>query len=252
MAETETTTVEQTQEEKPEEKKPEQTEHQKRIGLAFARSDEKYIAETLKSRTAGPDSSGSTFDETQTVQSLIEANWEPYEHPAVLKGCTAFKAPIPGMLGVVDLAQFPSMTMVKLVDPKGTAGTYGGGLMAELPLKLEDQLIVDFSVIILGPEDGKEVVYTFHPGDPIRPTMVDKAKWKNETVNIVQALERGFRYGKVRPVQVYEPSVPVDPPEPAKEVKPTKRLTKTERLREIIRKGKEVAKKKARLAARAK
>lgn len=175
------------------------SEIQERILAAIMAGDPEYLNATLTMRNPEhPDCAGSTFLKPISVSELVRQDWQPYEHPAVLKGCVAFKAPLAGTYGIVDLGDFHSSTKVKLVDPKGTAGTYGGGLLAEIPLASDKLPKVDFSVIILGPDDGKEVFFTVHPGEPMRPSSVDKEKWKGEEVSVHQAIERGFRYGKVK------------------------------------------------------
>jgi hypothetical protein len=64
---------------------------------------------------------------------------------------------------------------------------------------------VDFSIIILGPDEDSErnpipdteSVWTFHPGPPVRPSMVDAKELLGQTVSASEAIEKGFDLAKV-------------------------------------------------------
>lgn len=174
-----------------------------RVRAALCNTREDYLRRCLAQRVPGDaGSSGSTFRVTD-VEALLAllhtAEWEPYTHPAVLPGCTAFRAPLPGELGIVDLHALPGTAPVVLADPKGT-GHWSAHVGREQ--LTEDLVAADFSVIILGPDesvpDGPEMVWTFHPGDPIRPSSVAaKPGVESVTLTAHEAIARGFDLAKV-------------------------------------------------------
>lgn len=107
------------------------------------------------------------------VSTFIEdLEWEPYSHVAVQAPTRAFIAtstPI-GMMGVIHISTIPEKTNLIFEDPKETGKveatwTTGRGAVP-----------IDFTVILLGihPETGKDVVFTFFPGDPVSPSQVQR------------------------------------------------------------------------------
>jgi hypothetical protein len=132
-------------------------------------------------------------DTTQLEQMLLAADWEPYSHPAVMQGCEAFRASIPGKLGLVKLQSLAPDTRVVFRDPKktGQVSAVVEGVRSES---------ADFTVIIIGDDEGKKVVYTFHPGDPVAPSEVMGASpgiTDGTAGSVAQALEMGLVYAKV-------------------------------------------------------
>ena len=123
---------------------------------------------------------------------LVDAAWEPYAHPAIMDGCTAFRASLAGHVGVVALADLPDHTIVTLADAKRTGyveATVVG--VAVLP--------VDFAVIILGDDEGQEIVFTFHPGDPIAPSTLPAPTFAGVRMLRDEAIEHGFTLAKIVP-----------------------------------------------------
>ena len=56
------------------------------------------------------------------------------------------------------------------------------------------------STLILGKEKGEEVVFTFHPGEPVRPTQLPAVpELVGKTVTMETAFLLGFEYVKVTP-----------------------------------------------------
>lgn len=125
---------------------------------------------------------------------IFSAEWQPYEHPAIMTGCTAAKAEIPGRLGLVRLADLYSETEVHLLDPKRT------GKVSATVHGVRGQ-VVDFSVLIMGTEkvgdNELEVVFTFHPGEPVRPSVVESVEHAGKVVTPAQAIALGFDLAKV-------------------------------------------------------
>ena len=127
----------------------------------------------------------------QLEQILLKADWEDYSHEALMPGCSAFKAPIAGRLGVVALSQLFDDTVVTLDDRKDT-----GNVSAIVEGVLGPE--VDFTVIILGEEQGKEVIFTFHPGDPVRPSQIEtESGMHGRQVTVKEARSMGLETAKI-------------------------------------------------------
>ena len=104
-------------------------------------------------------------DAGSVLDALLDVIWMKYDGcPNLMAGCRAFKAAIPGTIDLRKVADLADDTSVRWVDAGhgyqyptivGDAGNY-----------------VDYTTLIVGPEAGREVVYTFHPGAPIRPAQV--------------------------------------------------------------------------------
>ena len=122
---------------------------------------------------------------------LLAGHWVEYAHPSIMAGCRAFKAQIPGRFGIVNLSTLPIETMVTLDDRKNTGkvSCVVRGVRGEM---------VDFTVIILGMEDGVEIVYTFHPGDPINPSQVlCESGMHGKEITVAEALAMGLETVKI-------------------------------------------------------
>ncbi len=155
-----------------------------------------YFEKTLAQRAElSGQAAGSLYEGISTEElehKLLSAEWESYSHEAVTPGCSAFKAPLPGRLGVVDLHGLPLDSVVTLDDRKNTAKVSAvvSGVRGE---------IVDFTVLILGLEQGEEVIFTLHPGDPVRPSQVQATPGLHgKTVSVREALDMGLTTAKVQ------------------------------------------------------
>ena len=166
-----------------------------RVQAAIRATDRSYLQRQLEMRSGLSDQAqGSVVLEvtpSQLEQILLEAEWQPYTHPELLPGCVAFSAAIPGQLGLKNLHALDPKTPVRLEDPKNT-----GKVSAVVQGVLGEK--VDFFVIILGPDaKNSEVIWTFHPGAPIRPSLVDAHGLTGKTVSARDAIEMGFDLAKV-------------------------------------------------------
>jgi hypothetical protein len=161
---------------------------------AIKNLDSAYWLQMLTQRLPG--GAGSVvlgdFDAASLEEALLSANWESYSHEAVMEGCDAFSTrDLRGRLGIVELASLPADTVVTLDDRKNT-----GKVSAVVNGVLGPE--VDFTVIILGPEGGVEVVFTFHPGEPVRPSQVQcETGMHGRRVTIAEAQEMGLAMAKV-------------------------------------------------------
>ena len=152
---------------------------------------EKTVAQRAGLEEAAAGSIVEEVNATQLEQMLLAAEWESYSHPAVMSGCEAFWAPIPGRLGIVDLRSLPTDAIVRLDDRKdtGKVSAVVSGVRGEKR---------GFTVLILGTEQGEEVIFTFHPGEPVRPSQVQtEPGMHGRQVAVSKALEMGLETAKI-------------------------------------------------------
>lgn len=153
-----------------------------------------YWEATVASRTAET-AVGSFFKFSNVQEVLFEQNllnWEEYpDCPGLLPGCSAFKLHIKGYPGVVPLDTLDDAQLLRVINNKGT------GVAKLLAPKDSVPQEVDFTVCILGMEDGREVIFTFHPGDPIPPDTVKVEDISRTSVTVAAAKSLGFVYANL-------------------------------------------------------
>lgn len=157
-----------------------------------------YWRSTLEQRIVGPKSAGSVFHHHKNIHELEsvlqDADWQPYTHEAIISPARAFVTnDIGGMDGMVPLAKLPSSTQVILDDSKKTG-------QVSATVKGIRTVYDAFTVMIVGPyktEDGleTEIVYTVHPGAPVRPLIYPGEH--GEVITAEEAMYRGFMLAKV-------------------------------------------------------
>ena len=151
--------------------------------------DRSYLESQLLQRIEGPTNAGSSYENmtpAELLEKLYNADWEQVEVEAVMQGCTAFRTDLPGLNGILDFDKLPKDAELYVIDPKGT-GKIGIGAANVEKTPEED------TYLIVGEEDGKEVVYTFHPGKPIAPSMVDAKDYPHGTkISLEEAKALGF------------------------------------------------------------
>lgn len=161
-----------------------------------------YLRKTAEMRAGvGGTPMGSFYpDKTpdQVLADLKTVAWQPYTHPAIMEGCTAFVSPLPGRMGMIDLSTVPGDTPVTLEDPKNTGKV--SAVLEAWRLPSVDVLKTDFTVIILGPNDKPpeaEIVFTFHPGSPVRPSLVPRGDIKAAHVTAKESIQMGLALAKL-------------------------------------------------------
>ncbi len=116
------------------------------------------------------------FDKTVVDKFMRRVSWEPYTHEAVKAPARAFIARYTtnGIIGVGYAQGCDPSIEITFDDSKNTG-------YVEAIVEANDELFdkngfeVDFTVMIVGPDgDGRERVYTFHPGDPIEPSRLKR------------------------------------------------------------------------------
>lgn len=168
-----------------------------RIAAAIAATrevDSFYWQQTLLQRL--PSGTGSVVSGCETPealeQQLLSAKWESYSHSAVMEGCEAFMTrDVVGQLGVVELAKLSADTPVVLDDRKGT-----GKVSATVSGVRGDEM--DFTVLIVGEMEDHEIVFTFHPGEPVSPSKVQAVPGLHgKVVTVADAMEMGLTTAKI-------------------------------------------------------
>lgn len=135
--------------------------------------DKTYLDMMLSQRIEGPTNAGSSYDigsPEELYEELISQEWIETTHPEVMEGCRVFKSSLAGLEGILDLDNLPDDVELYAIDPKGTGKVgVGAGEVTKNNVK-ETYLIVGKENI-----DGQEedVVFTFHPGEPVRPSQVE-------------------------------------------------------------------------------
>lgn len=156
-----------------------------------------YWEKTLNQRIRNGCGSVTRFEDAKALEcALLEAGWEPYTHPSICEGCVGFKTyDIPGMMGMDTIenvkAEMGPNFKLKVINPKYLPFSEVGFSSIRTN--------VTYTVIILGKEKDNEVVFTFHPGQPIEPDNALKAdEWKDgDTITIDQAIALGVRWVKI-------------------------------------------------------
>lgn len=152
---------------------------------------EKTVAGRLPGSGAGSIVVG--FENTKELEeALVSAKWEQYSHSALMAGTEAFVTKdIQGKLGVIELVDLSADAVVTLDDRKDTGKV---SCVVEGVLGLD----VDFMVIILGQEQGEEVIFTFHPGDPVNPSQIQtKSGMHGCQVAVSEAINMGLGTAKI-------------------------------------------------------
>lgn len=158
-----------------------------------------YWKNTLLQRIDGETTCGSFYPGVHFIEELerilIDSSWGHYDAPNLMEGCTAFVAKnVGGVLGIVNLSLLPADHPVVLDDRKNT-----GNVSATVKRSSDSYgEFVDFTVIILGMEQGEEVVFTFHPGDPVQASRVKtELGYHGKVVTAKEAMALGLSTAKV-------------------------------------------------------
>lgn len=170
-----------------------------RLARAFdttARMLPEHWHKLLLARCRGPAAVGSVTDFTDPAAleaALRRTTWSPYTHPAIQAGCVAFcTTELGGTQGVLPITDVSADAFVTLGDAHAT-----GFVAAEVEGVFGPR--VDMLVMILGPEQGVEVVYTFHPGPPLAPSTLPAEGRQGTRIPVSEARALGFEFVKIRP-----------------------------------------------------
>jgi hypothetical protein len=186
-------------------------ENTKLVSDAFSNTPADYIEASVNQRNPGPDSAGSTFASPMSVEELISANWEPYDHADIQSPAVGFKAPISGQLGIADINQLPDNQTVRFqpahggkVTVKDEGSPKFGQQLAEVVTNIPPgNREVEHTTLILGPsQEDKTIlrVWTFFPGDPTPKfpdiTMDDvRNRFKTQDETVIAAVSDAAKMG---------------------------------------------------------
>ena len=152
-----------------------------------------YFENTCKNRLSG--GVGSIYDQFDFVEelekALLEADWTETTHPDVMAGCRVFKTNLEGRFGLVKISDLSDDTKLIADDSKHT------GKVAMTVKGIRGKIVPE-TYLIIGKEDGVDVVFTFHPGEPVRPSIVEVSKLNHGCeVSKSEARSLGFDYAKI-------------------------------------------------------
>jgi len=177
-----------------------------RVSRAMYNTPSDYLAKTMASRSGtSPDRAGSYYPNKTPIQvfeMLETAKWEPYAHKNISPPAQGFRAKIAGRMGMVRIETLPNRAMLRLEDPKGT-----GELCAvfESP---NPGTPVDFTVALIGPDNGKEIMWTVFPGDPIQACIamsdgkaINIPEFVGSEISKEEALDLGMEWAKLAEIE---------------------------------------------------
>ena len=131
-------------------------------------------------------------DAAAVLDALLDVIWMKYDGcPNLIPGCKAYKAAIPGTIDLRQVSDLTDDTPVRWVNP-------GHGYQYPTVEGVEGEY-TDFTTLIVGPEAGVNVVYTFHPGNPIRPSQISA---DTDTTNITSIAALKAAYPEIEWVKV--------------------------------------------------
>ena len=131
-------------------------------------------------------------DAAAVLDALLDVIWMKYDGcPNLISGCKAYKAAIPGTIDLRQVSDLADDTLVRWVNP-------GHGYQYPTVEGVEGEY-TDFTTLIVGPEAGVNVVYTFHPGNPIRPSQISADA---DTTNITSIAALKAAYPEIEWVKV--------------------------------------------------
>lgn len=167
------------------------------VSAAIKRSlDMPHFENTFLMRNPGAESEGSIFNEPQTPESLMSAEWIEFSHPDIGGPAIGYEAPIPGTMNLIKLDTLDPQTPIRMeLGHKGEI-PYVTALLNPADVG-QKGVPVKHTVMLLGPGEEGNIVWTFHPGDPIRPSTT-KPNSETEAAKTVQdVINLGFQYGKI-------------------------------------------------------
>lgn len=146
---------------------------------------------------------GASFNESavQLLKWALLQDWVPYEHPAIQAPARGFIARRQGFQLVMptgDLGPDDVITFDPLDEKSLRTGVVMGRVLGHTGP------VVEHVVALIGSgADGREVLWTIHAGDPIRPSTLPANEWAGKTIGVPEACAMGVEYVRC--------GVPVDP-----------------------------------------
>ena len=163
-----------------------------------------YFEKCLQQRLKNGIGSTTDYETVEEMEAkLMAANWSPWiDTKGVLSPCCKafFTEDISGYHGMLDINQFPDDALCYFNDFKKTG-------FLSLCMKTDKRERVNFTILIIGPEEGiGDCMYTFHPGNPVPASTFKsgelneegqkKAYQDGDTISVKEAKEIGFKHIK--------------------------------------------------------
>lgn len=154
-----------------------------------------YFEKTCRQRLAT--GTGSIFSTINTVEemeeAIVKADWVEAEHELIELPCKAYKTTSikGGLYGMVPVADQPDDTMFEIQNQKNTG-------KVSLVMVGNNRIPAEETWMIIGPEQGEEIIYTFYPGEPTPKATTSTEELKVGTkLTKAEALEKGFNLAKL-------------------------------------------------------
>lgn len=158
-----------------------------------------YWKSTLLQRVDGPTTCGSFYpgvSDPEDLELIIRhQDWILADNvPNLMDGCVAYVAALPGQGGIVYLKDLPGDSIVTLDDRKNT-GKISATVKRGPGIQGEN---VVHTTLIIGKEADEDVVFTFHPGDPVVASKVEATTGLHgKTISVSEALGLGLETAKI-------------------------------------------------------
>lgn len=159
--------------------------------------DVTYLQSILQQRIEEPTNASSSYEnvtEKQLLKDLLEADWEETSHTDVMEGCRVFKCNLPGLKSILDLDELGKNAELYAIDSKETGNIeIGAGNVTKK--ETQETYLITRKEMIDGVE--KDIVFTFHPGEPVRPSQIKAEKIADGTrITVDKAKKLGLEKAK--------------------------------------------------------
>ncbi len=162
------------------------------VGKSDDGKDITYFDAMISQRIEGPKNSGSSYNmtEEELINTLKSIDYVEVEHPDVQEGCKCFKTDLKGLVGIIDIENLTDDTKFWAIDPKNTGKISVGASNVSKVQADESYVIVSQEEIN---EEKQWVVATFHPGEPVRPSLITTDQIKDGQLLTKEDIEKcGF------------------------------------------------------------
>lgn len=173
-----------------------------RVRSAIEATPTDYLRSTIEQRSIDiPGHAGSYIHKSpnKIMTHLLTSTWKETTHEYVCTPARVYHTnDMTGTYGMIALSDLSEEIVLEVDDRKDTG-------MASLVYRIDQatgqlfQLLNQVSVwLITGPgDDGKDIIWTFHPGEPVPVTQTLSEDFKEEQITVHAARKLGMVYAKV-------------------------------------------------------
>lgn len=168
-----------------------------------------HLEQCCRNRADNASAEGSFYRDASpedVKEALLSVDWEPYTHSSIASPAVGFIAPKwAGVMNIAKLSDMERGTPVVLRDAH-----HGNALDDDHYVEADvthdgGGLNVDFTVALVGPrsrEDATPILWTFFPGDPVRPSQISATGNHGRVIDASDATGLGMEWAKcVRPTR---------------------------------------------------